>query len=423
MVAAWAVRVTCVLGLSTAVLASLTVFAGAQAGTVDLDGVAEAPRSDPVFVDDDAERAIDPDAAEELRSIISDAGIPVYIAILSDATDRLAGGDAAELASVLAESVGRPGTYGVVVGERFRAGSSELLDGQAGELAAAAVTDDGDDTLAVLTAFVESVGQAVSSRSSAASGATAVSGVTASSDGDDGGDGGSSFGLPAVLVGAAALGGLVWWRRRERQRAERKREEEADRQLLKAEISVLASDVVELEPEVLLHPGARTDFDAAVNRFRAAEAAIDSADEALDLVRVARVVTEARYSMDRVRAIVAGREPPEPPAELQRPGRHGEPAVGLDDSRQPVYMGGYPGGYGGGWFGGAGSGMFSGLLLGSMLAGGFGGWGYGGTTIINENGDGSDGGDGGGDGGDGGGDFGGGDFGGGDFGGGGFGGE
>lgn len=189
------VTLSCVLGLSTAVLASLTVFAGAQAGTVDLDGVAEALRSDPVFVDEDAARAIDPDAAEELRSIISDAGTPVYIAILPDATDRLAGGDAAELASVLAESVGRPGTYGVVVGERFRAGSSELLDGQAGELAAA-VTDDGDDTLAVLTAFVESVGRAVSSRSSAASGATAVSGVTASSDGDDGGDGGSSFVLP-----------------------------------------------------------------------------------------------------------------------------------------------------------------------------------------------------------------------------------
>jgi hypothetical protein len=61
--------------------------------------------------------------------------------------------------------------------------------------------------------------------------------------------------------------------------------------------------------------------------------------------------------------------------------------------------------------------MFTGLLLGSLLAGGFGGWGYGGhTTIINE-------GDSGGWGGDvGGGDFGGGDFGGGDFGGGDFGG-
>ncbi len=179
--------------------------------------------------------------------------------------------------------------------------------------------------------------------------------------------------------------------------------------MLRAELSVLADDVVRLEPEIELHPEARTDFDAAVSRYRAAQAAMDYADQPVDLVRVERVVAEARYSMDRARAIIEGREPPPPPEELQRPGRHGEPAVTLDDARQPAYVG-YPGGFQGGWFGGTGSGLFSGLLLGSLLFGGFGG--YGGTTIINE----------GGDGGDGGGDFGGGDFGGGDFGGGDFGG-
>jgi hypothetical protein len=172
---------------------------------------------------------------------------------------------------------------------------------------------------------------------------------------------------------------------------------------------------VRLEPVVQLHPEAQSDFDAAVNRYRAAQAAIDHADEPIDLVRVRRVVDEARYSMDRARAVVDGREPPPPPAHLRRMGDHGEPAVTIDDDRQPAYVG-YPGGYGAGWYGGmGGGGLFSGLLLGSLLAGGFGGWGHGHTTIINE----GDGGDAGGwDGGDfGGGDFGGGDFGGGDFGG------
>ena len=150
-----------------------------------------------------------------------------------------------------------------------------------------------------------------------------------------------------------------------------------------------------------------------MNRYRAAQAALEYADQPVDLVRVARVVAEARYLMDRARALVEGREPPPPPAELQRTGPHGEPAVTLDDRRQPAYVG-YPGGFQGGWYGG--NGLFTGLLLGSLLGGGFGGWGYGGTTIINEGG----GGDGGGD--WGGGDFGGGDFGGGDFGGGDFGG-
>ena len=64
---------------------------------------------------------------------------------------------------------------------------------------------------------------------------------------------------------------------------------------------MLADDVVRLEPEVEIHPEARSDFDAAVNRYRAAQAAIDYADQPLDLVRVARVIAEARYSMDRAR--------------------------------------------------------------------------------------------------------------------------
>ena len=130
----------------------------------------------------------------------------------------------------------------------------------------------------------------------------------------------------------------------------------------------------------------------------------------------AAVVAEGRYSMHRARAIVEGREPPSPPAELQRPGQHGEPALTLDSNRQPAYVG-YPGGFQGGWFDGT-SGLFKGLLIGSMLTGWFRGWGGGGTTIINEADDSSgDGGDGG-DGDSGGGDFGGGDFGGGDSGGG-----
>jgi hypothetical protein len=108
------------------------------------------------------------------------------------------------------------------------------------------------------------------------------------------------------------------------------------------ELAVLADDVVRVEPKVELHPAARSDFDALVNRYLEAQAAVDYADQPVDLGRVGRVVAEARYSMDRARAIIEGREPPAPPDELQRPGQHGEPAVRLDDDRQPAYVG-YPG--------------------------------------------------------------------------------
>ena len=393
-------------GLAAALILLVGLPAGAASASVDLDEVADALRSNPVYVDEDAERALSEDEAADLRSEIRDAGTPIYIAVLPASAADLAGGDAAEVASQLAGAVDRPGTFGVVVGDTFRAGPGDLVAG----LAVEALEAEGEDTAAVLDDFVQRVGDAAGS-------------PQGSGDGGDAGDGGggSSWVLPLVLAGGAGAAGLLVLRgsrRRRAEAAERARAEEADRQLLRAEISVLADDVVRLEPEVQLHPDARTDFDAAVSRYRAAEAALDYTDSPVDLVRVGRVVAEARYSMDRARAIVEGRPPPPPPADLQQPGAHGEPAITLDAEHQPAYVG-HPGGFaGGGWFGGS-SGLFTGLLLGSFLSGGFGGWG-GGTTIINESGDGGDGDFGGGD--FGGGDFGGGDFGGGDFGGGDFGG-
>jgi hypothetical protein len=216
-------------------------------------------------------------------------------------------------------------------------------------------------------------------------------------------------GLVMLVLLAAGVGlvGLLLWRRSTRRRAEnaeRARADEAARQLLDTKVSALAADVARLEPEVTLHRDAQSDLDAAVARCRVAQAALEQRDAPLDLVRVARVVDEAAYARDRAQAVVQGRQPPPPPEDLRRPGRHGEPAVTLDERRRPTYIG-YPGGFEGGWFGGTGGSLFTGLLLGSMFAGG-----WGGETTFHREVD------------FGGGDFGGGDFGGGDFGGGDFGG-
>ena len=179
---------------------------------------------------------------------------------------------------------------------------------------------------------------------------------------------------------------------------------------------------MELEPDVSLHPDARPDYDAGVTRYQSAKAALEYADDRIDLVRVERVIDEGRYAMARARAVIDGRPAPPPPESLAQPGRHGEPPIELDDQRQPVYAG-YGGGWygGGGWFGGGSGGLLTGLLLGQMLGGGWGGgWGGGYYGGQDDGGGDSGGGDSGGD--WGGGDFGGGDFGGGDFGGGDFGG-
>jgi hypothetical protein len=211
--------------------------------------------------------------------------------------------------------------------------------------------------------------------------------VVAASSGDgDGGAGLFLLFLPFLLfaVTAWSIG-----RRGRRARTRRWARDELDgghtvnRELLRAELSVLADDVLRLEPQVTINEAARDDFEAAMHRYRVAHAALQETDAQVDLVRVQRVVDEATWSMSRVRAILDGRTPPAPPAPLQRPGPRGEPALGVDERERPVYVDA-PVEYRSGWFAGGG-GLFGGLLLGSMLGG------FGGAWMVDGGDDGDDG--------------------------------
>lgn len=398
------------------VLALLLALAAPASGQVStLDAAAQALRSNPVYVDSAAERARDV-SADRLRDRIRGGDSPIFIAVLPAAAAQETGGEPGLLPSTLGRRVGLRGTYAVLAGNSFRAASNVLPAGRAEALATAAFQSrTGDDPSAVLESFIDRVNQAQTGS------AGAGSGQRDRGNNDDGGGGNGGGGL--LLLLALGGGGLFLWSRsrRRQERQEEHKEFEADRQMLQAELSVLGSDVLELEPQVTMHPDARADYDAGVTRYRSAQAAMEYADDQVDLVRVERVIDEGRYAMARARARIEGREPPPPPEKLTRPGRHDEPALEVDERGTPVYVGygGMPW-YGGGWFGGGG-GLLTGLMLGGMLGGGWGG-GWGGHDH-GDHGDGGDGGGGAGDwGGDDGGDWGGGDFGGGDFGGGDFGG-
>jgi hypothetical protein len=140
---------------------------------------------------------------------------------------------------------------------------------------------------------------------------------------------------------------------------------DADDRMLKAELSVLADDVLRLEPQVTLKPEARDDFEAALHRYRVAQAALETSDAPVDLHRLRRVVDEATWLMSRVRARLDDRPPPGPPASLRTPGSRGEPAIELDDRAHPTYAGSRAP-FTSGWFS-VGSGIFGGLLLGSVM--------------------------------------------------------
>jgi hypothetical protein len=209
----------------------------------------------------------------------------------------------------------------------------------------------------------------------AVAGAQLLSGCVVAAGSSNDGSGGSFFFLLLPLALVVLMVGLA--RRRLRPSVRRTErfsgpDDTTNEQVLRAELSVLADDVIRLEPQVALNEQSRGDYEAATHRYRVAQAALDYAKEPVDLVRVQRVVDEANWSMSRARAILEGRTPPEPPPPLQRPGPHGEPALGVDDEHQPVYVDSSAG-FRSGWFS-AGGGLFGGLLLGSMLGGFGGGW-------------------------------------------------
>ena len=319
-----------------------------------------------VYVHPDARALISAVDEDRIRDRIGSKP-DIFVAVLPAAALSEAGGNADRLVTSVATAAGRKGTYAIFVptssgGTSFRAVSNVLATGRAAALAQQAI-DSGrsDGSAGVALAFVDRV----------KNGSTGSSGSTGS-----GGDSGTSP-FTVVLIGGAVVGGGYLMVKRNREKKEMLQSLQGDRADLQAELHVLAEDVLRLEPEVAVTPDARPDYDAAVGRYRWAEAAIGAVDSPDDIPRIRRGIDEARYAMARTQAIVRGYEPPPPPPELQQRGVLGEPAVELDEYRRPVYAG-----YGGGWEGGGflgGNGMFTGLLIGQMLGGfggGFGGHGH-----------------------------------------------
>jgi hypothetical protein len=425
--------------LLVAATLALALAPVASAGEL-VDRAVASLRSDPVYVDAEAERALDEAAADRIRERIAAAGAgPVYVAILPDEARLEAGGDVGGVVDLLHRELGRDGTYAVVVGDQFRAGSTEFRPGEVPRLATEAFREHGRAGVeATLVGFVERLGAARRPEAS-------------EEETRDEGDGAPGWLLPAIVgVGAGGVGFVALRRRRRKQAelAEVKRAAQDD-------LLALAEDIRALDLDVEM-PGvsaeAQEDYGAAVAGYERADAALDRARRPEDLEAVTAAIDEGRFAMASAKARLEGREPPErrppcffdprhgpstrdvewsPPGGMPRPVPACEADAltvehGLEPAHREVEVGGRRVPYWdappafGPWAGGYFGGLLPGLLIGSMLGGGF-GLGLPGDAgaSAGEPGGFDDGDLGGGDFGDfGGGDFGGGDFGGGDFGGG-----
>jgi hypothetical protein len=413
--------------------------APARAGE-HVDAAVAALRSNPVYVDPTAELAITAADQGRLRRTIDTAGAgPVYIAILPAAAEQEAGGDPDGVLQAVHDGLGRPGTYAVVVGRHFRAGSEGVLPpGVAGRLATEALdAHRGEGVTATLVGFVHRVADAQQG---------------------GGGDGNQEPGTGGgVLIGLLLLGAVVFLALRALRSRRRTQAELAEvKAAAHEDLIALADDVQKLEQPVESNPEATREYEAALGDYDRATHAYDRATRAKELEAVTGALEEGRYHMIAAQALLDGKKPPErrPPCffdprhgpstrdvEWAPPG--GAPrlvpaceadAQAVESGREPASREVMAGGrmvpywnappYFGPWAGGyfmpfGGMGFLSGLFVGELLGGAYGGWGYG-----SWGGSGTPGGFGSWSGDGGGSDFGGGmNFGGGDFGGGGGGGD
>jgi hypothetical protein len=389
------------LALAAVATATLALSAQASAGE-RIDLAISGLQSNPVYVDPAAELAISAADEDRLRRKIDTAGAgPVYIAILPLRAEDETGGDPDGVLQAIHDGLRRPGTYAVVVGRHFRAGSEGVLPaGVAGRLATEALNAHrGEGVTATLLDFVDRV-------------AAAEQSGTGEGDGDGGDEPGAGGGALIGVLVLAGVGLLVFRavRKRRRQQAELAEVKAAAHD----DLIALADDVQQLEQTVESNPAAKGEYDAAIEDYDRATHSYDRAKDAKELEAVASALEEGRYHMAAAQAVLEGRQPPERRAPCFFDPRHGPssrdvewappggaprmvPACEAD--AQLVERGGEPasrevtaGGrlvpywnappYFGPWAGGyfmpfGGMGFLSGLFLGELLGGAYGGWGYG----------------------------------------------
>ena len=150
--------------VAAALVLALAAPAQALQGTVE--SAAQALVSDPVYVHPDAAPKLTAAQADELRQRITAKGAgPMYVAFLpASATAQFGGSiDAALLG--LQQRLGRPGTYVLVAGRTFRAGSTDLKSGATAQAANAALNAHSGDIAAILDDFTDRIGDVRAGRS------------------------------------------------------------------------------------------------------------------------------------------------------------------------------------------------------------------------------------------------------------------
>ncbi|HYF27301.1 MAG TPA: hypothetical protein VD931_16265 [Baekduia sp.] len=306
--------------------AGAVVTPATEAGVVQR--TADQLRTSNVVVDPAAELAFGEDRVARLKARIAEADIgPVYVAILPAAAVEEAGGDADTLLREIARSLGREGTYGLIAGRAFRAGSTTRRD--ADEAATAAARDaQGRGAAVALEGWIDRLADG--------------------SPGSGAGGSGAPMGGTLIVLGVLGGGALVVAgvsRRRRRREVEAQLAELRD--AAHDDLVALGEDVRSVDLDIEMpgaDPRARDQLRHALAAYEKAEAGLDRARHPDDFEHITATIEDGRFAMAACRALLDGREPPQrrPPCFFDP--RHGPstddvlwaPEPGLPEREVPV---------------------------------------------------------------------------------------
>ncbi|MER5890949.1 hypothetical protein ABT160_44630 [Streptomyces sp. NPDC001941] len=373
------------------VLLVLAPSAGARAGGIS--DAAQALKKGPVYVDPGARDQLSQADADALAKKITDAGKPVFVAVLPATAEF----PAENLIRNLRTQTGVTGAYAVRLGDRFSAAADRsVLSPQSVQNLIASVRAPGVDAKTELNNFVDQALPTARGHAPASWGSTG--------SGDGGGPGTGALVAGGAVVVAAGAGGYALVRRN------RRRKEEEERAALEKLAVVVDEDITAFGEELDrldFQPGEqgaddamRADYERALDSYDKAKSLMGAAARPSDVRGVTEALEDGRFSLALLAARREGRPLPERRAPCFFDPRHGPsvedaswtPAGGaarevpvcaadaarLRDGLDPVartvlteqgprpYWEAGPayGPWAGGYFGG---GMLPGLLVGTML--------------------------------------------------------
>src|SRR5262245_837001 len=254
-----------------------------------VDQAAAGLRIDPLYLAPGADRVIPQEQADRISGRLRRASTPIYIAILPVAAIRETGRDPGRLPAALYLASGRrDGTYAVLAGSHFRAGSTELGT-IADEIARdAQAAGDGNDTATILR-FIDEIELKLPKPSPPAS--------TASTADQD-----RSAGFPfAWLFGvlAVVLVGLAAWARAKLVKAEQQ-ELDLSGDLVAADLRAIDEQVDHAQANLggpHRDPDVRSDYAHALASLAEAKQQAADLGEPADVADLARALDRTRYAL------------------------------------------------------------------------------------------------------------------------------